>query len=111
MDERDYKAMNKDAQKDVKTMEAKEIKKIYDKLEPKKYSRLELNDFKGVVLTFDECFVTIQKVVDLELHNRKLQTELKEAREMIEVLENYPKFILDCINNGLPPLDLGGIKT
>jgi len=68
-------------------MEAKEIKKIYDKLEPKKYSRLELTDFKGVVLTFDECFVTVQKVVDLELHNRKLQTELKEARDRVKELE------------------------
>ena len=72
-------------------MEAKEIKKIYDKLEPKKYSRLELTEFKGVVLTFDECFVTVQKVVDLELHNRKLQTELKEARDRIEELDELKK--------------------
>jgi hypothetical protein len=51
------------------------MKEIYELLEPKNYTVLQLRDFKGVHLNYDECVKITQKLVDMELELRKLKSK------------------------------------
>lgn len=58
------------------------LKETYQKLEPKNYSRLEINNKKGVFLDERECYFIIKDIVRLELENQKLKKQLKSKKNI-----------------------------
>ena len=55
------------------------MEEIYYILEPKKYTILQLTDFVGACLSYDECVKITQKLVDMELELRKLKEWVNTA--------------------------------
>jgi len=58
---------------------SKELKEVYEKLEPLKFSRLECNDFEGVLLDRDDCILIVRKIVKMEFELREFRKVKKEV--------------------------------
>lgn len=76
------------------------MSKIYDLLEPKKYTRLELNQFDGVVLNKDECIAIISRIFNME---RALNDIKNWDEDMYEKWEDQGYRAIDGLKNLIAP--------
>jgi len=66
------------------------MKEIYNLLEPKKYTVLELKNFKGVHLDFEQCVLITQKLVDMELELKKMRvTDFSDSGVPRDIQSEY----------------------